>query len=203
MKKTILLFAVLLIPIFGFTQTMENIDYISTFNEDVAAIQKNNQWAFINKQGVIVIDFRDDLVITEFKDGNYPIFKNERCLIQLKKEGNWYFGYIDKKGKTVIEPQFLNATNFENNTATVLKLTKENAGKNTALGKNIVYYKYFEVTIDTNGNVKDYLTTEGVNVVIDNGSIKNPPKINSKQISDHIYAVQNENKKWSIKVIQE
>ena len=200
MKKLRTLLAILLIPISGFTQTIENLDYISTFNEDLAAIKKNNQWAFINKEGSIVIDFRDDLVLTEFKNDNYPVFKNGRCLITEKKEGNSYFGYINTKGKTVIEPQFLNASNFDDNIATTLKLVKEVVGKNTALGKNIVYYKYFEVTIDINGDVINYLTTEGKSIVIDDGSIQNPPKMTSKQISKNIYAVFNEGKKWSIKI---
>lgn len=200
MKKLRTLLAILLVPIFGFTQTIENLDYISIFNEDLAAIKKNNQWAFINKEGDIVIDFRDDLVLTESKNDSYPLFKNGRCLITEKKDGNSYFGYIDTKGKTVIEPQFLNASNFDNNIATTLKLIKEEVGKNTALGKNIVYYKYFEVTIDINGNVINYLTTKGANIVIDDGSIKNPPKITSKQISENIYAVYNENNKWSITI---
>ena len=201
MKKIILLLTILFIPLFGFTQTIENLDYISTFNDDLAAIKKNNQWAFINKEGEIVIDFRDDLVVTELDNGNYPIFKNGRCIIKVKKEGVSYFGFMDKNGKIVIEPQFLNATNFDNNTATVLQLIKEDAGRNVALGKNIVYYKYFEVTLDRDGNVKNYLITEGINIVLDKDSIKNPPEITSKQISDNIYAVFNKNNKWSLKMI--
>jgi len=84
MKKLIVLFAVLLIPIFGFTQTIENIDYISTFNADLAAIKKDNQWAFINKEGTIVIDFRKDVVETKTEVGSYPVFNNERCLSVFK-----------------------------------------------------------------------------------------------------------------------
>lgn len=202
MKKLILLFTILIIPLYGFTQTPESLDYISTFNDDLAAVKKNNQWAFINKEGNIVIDFRDDLVVTEFDNGNYPIFKNDRCLIRIKKDGYSYFGYINKNGETVIEPQFLNATNFNNNTAIALKLIKEDAGKNTALGKNIVYYKYFEVTIDRDGNVKNYLTTAGINIVLEENSIKNSPEITSKQIAENMYAVLDKNNKWSVKIIK-
>ncbi len=191
----------MLIPVFGFTQTIEDLDYISTFNEDLAAIKKNNQWAFINKEGNLVIDFRDDLVLSSNEHSKYPIFKNGRCLIVQEKEGISYFGYIDENGKVIIEPQFLNASNYHNNVAIVLKLVKNEVGGNSLLGKNVVNYKYFEVNIDTSGNVLDYLTTEGTNLTLDKEFLQNPPKITYKQISDNLYAVLNENKTWSIKKI--
>jgi len=204
MKKTIiLLIAVVLIPFFGVTQTIENLDYISSFNEGIAAIKKNNKWAFINKDGDIVVDFRNDLVTTKSKDGNYPIFKDGRCLIVNKKNGISYFGYINTSGKTVIEPRFLNAINFNNNIATVLELKKEETGKNTALDKNVVYYRYYEVTIDTDGNIKNYLTQKGVNIVLDKKFLRRPPKFTSKQISDNLVAIKNEKGKWTIKTVIE
>ena len=126
MKRMIIpLVMVLIAPILCFPQAIENIDYISPFNEDVAAIKKGNLWAFIDASGTMIIDFRDDVVVTKNGDEDYPIFKNDRCLISHMKDGINYFGYIDKTGKTVIEPQFLNATPFENNVAVVLKLTEE------------------------------------------------------------------------------
>ena len=204
MKKVIIMFVLLvLIPVSSFTQTIENLDYISPFNEGVAAIKKNNQWAFINNKGVIVVSFRNDLVTTKSLDGDYPIFKNGRCLIVNEKDGISYFGFINTSGKTVIEPQFLNALNFDNNLSMVLKLKKEIIGRNTALDKNVVYYKYFEVTIDTDGNVKNYLTQKGVNVVLDKDFLREPPKFTSKQISDNLVAIKNENGKWIIKKIIE
>ena len=192
-----------LISVSSFTQTLENLDYISSFNDGVAAIKKDSQWAFINKDGDIVVNFRDDLVTTKSLDGNYPIFKNRRCLIVNEKDGISYFGYINTFGKTVIEPRFLNATNFNNDLAAVLELEKEEVGKNTALDKNVVYYKYYEVTIDTDGNVKDYLTQKGVNVALDKQFLRKPPKFTSRQISDNLVATKNEKGKWTIMKIIE
>lgn len=192
-----------LISVSSFTQTLENLDYISSFNDGVAAIKKDSQWAFINKDGDIVVNFRDDLVTTKSLDGNYPIFKNRRCLIVNEKDGISYFGYINTFGKTVIEPRFLNATNFNNDLAAVLELEKEEVGKNTALDKNVVYYKYYEVTIDTDGNVKDYLTQKGVNVALDKQFLRKPPKFTSRQISDNLVATKNEKGKWTVKKIIE
>lgn len=204
MKKAVILFvAILLIPAFGNSQIIENLDYISPFNEGVSAIKKNNQWAFINNEGDIVINFRDDLVTTKSDDGNYPIFKEGRCLIVNIKEGISYFGYINISGETVIEPRFLNATNFNNNGAIALELTKEEIGKNTALGKSIVNYRYFEVVIDTDGKIKNYLNPKGVNVVLDKKFLREPPKFMSKQISENLVAIKNENGKWSLKKIIE
>jgi len=204
MKKVIILFALLVfIPVSSFAQTIENLDYISSFNEGVAAIKKDNQWAFINKDGDIVVNFRSDLVSTKSSDGNYPIFINGRCLIVKEKNGISYFGYINSSGKTVIEPRFLNATNFDNNVATALELEREEIGKNTALDKNVVYYKYYEVTIDTEGSIINYLSQKGVNIVLDREFMRKPPKFTSKQISDNLVAVKNKKGEWTIKKIIE
>lgn len=204
MKKVIIMFSLLVfIPISSFSQTIENLDYISPFNDGFSAIKKNNQWAFINEDGDIVVNFRNDLVTTKSSDGEYPVFKDGKCLIVNEKDGISYFGYINSSGKTVIEPRFLNATNFNNNVATVLKLDKEEIGTNTALDKKIVNFKYFEVTIDNNGNVKNYLTQKGVVVTLDKKFLRNPPEFASKQISDNLVAIKNEKGKWTLKKIIE
>ena len=204
MKKVIIVLALLVLsPVTSFAQTIENLDYISSFNDGYAAIKKDNQWAFINKEGDIVINYRTDLVTTKSSDGNYPIFKNGRCLIVNEKDGISYFGYIDMSGKAVIPPQFLNALNFNDNVAKVLELKKEIAGKNVALDKNVVYFKYFEVTIDTNGAVKNYLTRKGHNISLDKSFLREPPQFASKQISKNLVAIQDEKGKWIIKKIIE
>jgi hypothetical protein len=202
MKKVIVLFVVfLLIPVFGFTQSIENLDYISPFNDGLATIQKDGQWAFINTEGDIVVDFRNDLVSTKSSKSSdiyYPIFSDGRCLIEQKKEGISFFGYIDTSGKTIIEPQFLNATNFSKGKAIALKLDKEIVARNKALGKDVVYYKYFEVTIDTTGVIEDYLTQKGVNIVLDKDYLRKPPQITSKQIGKNLYAIKHNNNTWAI-----
>lgn len=199
MKKSIILFLVLIIQsTFGFTQSIENLDYISPFNEGFAAIQKDGQWAFINKEGTIVIGFRNDLVVTNSANGSFPIFKNGRCLIEEKKDGISYFGYISTCGNTVIEPQYLNAKNFNDGFAMVLELIKENVGRNLALGKNIVYDKYLVAIIDTKGAVKTYVSPTRTNVILDNKFLKAPPEIRYKYISKNVFAFKGENKKWTV-----
>ncbi|EDP70430.1 hypothetical protein FBALC1_06723 [Flavobacteriales bacterium ALC-1] len=193
-----ILIIVLIFPILGFSQIIEDLDFISPFHDGFAAIKKDNQWGFINSEGAIVVDYRNDLVTTKMKDYNYPVFSEGRCLIKQVRDGISYFGFINATGKTSIEPQFLNANNFKDNKAIALKLVKETVSRNTALDKNIVYYKYFEVTIDTNGTVIDYLTQKGQNIVLDKDYLRKPPKINSKQISKNVFIIKNKHNKWRI-----
>ena len=203
MKKIILFFFVyLLTSHLGFTQILDNLDYVSPLNEGVIAIQKGNKWAFIDELGNFKVDFRSDLVLTKTKNTSYPIFKNNRCLISRVKDGITYFGYIDKTGTTIIKPQYLNALNFVNEIAIVLELSKENVGKNDLLDKNIVYYKYYEVIIDVYGNVKNYLTPKGTNVTLDKKYLKAPPKINSKLITNNLFTIKKKNNNWVIKKLK-
>ena len=200
MKRALII--LLLIPVFALAQTIEELDFISPFNDGVAAIEKDNSWGFINDKGAKIIDFRNDLVLTKTDYGHYPVFHNNRCLISEKKEGILYYGYIDKTGKKVIEAKFLNASNFNNNVALALEVLSQTKGTNDILKKPVVYYKYFEVTIDTDGNVKEYLNPQGNNIALDKKFIKNPPKITSKLISDHLVAILNQNNKWVLKSIK-
>ena len=196
-----ILIVLLLLPLIGVTQTLENIDYISPFHNEVAAVKKGTEWAFINKEGETVIDFRNDLVLTKTDNENYPIFNSERSLIASKKKGITYFGYIDKSGKTVIEPQFLNATNFKNDVAVVLNLVKKQLGGNELM-KNVVSYHYFEVVIEKDGKLNQYLTEDPIHITLTKEKMKNTPVITSKLISNNLVAVKANNNKWILKKIK-
>jgi hypothetical protein len=195
----ILLMVLMLLPLTGMTQTIENIDYISPLQEGVAAIKKGNEWAFIDQEGKIIVDFRNDLVLTKTDNANYPIFSNERCLIAHQKEGVVYYGYIDKAGKIIISPQFLNATNFKDDKALVLKVKKETIGYNDIFNKDVVSYHYFEVAIDKEGKTIDYLTQLAIHISPKDKNDKNPPALSSRFISSNLVAVKGSDNKWSIK----
>lgn len=203
MKKVLTLFLVVSFSFFGFSQSTENIDYISPFQNGLATVKKDGLWAFINTQGEIIVDYRNDLVITKSDDGNFPIFKNDRCLIEEKREGISYFGYINTCGKTVIQPKFINASNFNDGLAIVLELFKEQVARNEALGKNVVYDKYLHGVIDSQGNIKAYLSPKRVNIILDKKFLKEPPKIMAKYMSNNLYAVRNNNQKWTIVYVNE
>lgn len=199
MKILKILFVIsLLIPLCGVSQSIGELDYISPFHEELAAIKKDNQWAFINTNGDMVVDFRTDLVVSNLEEGNYPVFVNDRCLIVKEQNEISYFGYIDSSGETVIEPQYLNATNFYQKRAIALELLKVVVGKNEALDKTVAYDKYLEAIIDTNGNVLEYLSPKRTNVILDKKFLPKPPEIKSKQISDHLYAISNKDHTWTI-----
>ena len=104
MKK--ILIVLMFLPLLGMSQIIENIDYISPYQEGVAAIKKGDQWAFINQEGKILVDFRNDLVPTKTDNASYPIFSNDKCLIVEVKDGVNYYGYIDKSG-TLVETHLL------------------------------------------------------------------------------------------------
>lgn len=193
---------ILMLPFLSLSQTLENLDYISPFHEDLAAVKKNDQWAFIDREGAIVIDYRTDLVETQTDNGLYPLFSDGRCLIEMEKEGISYFGYIDTSGNEVIAPQFLNAKNFNDGKAIVLQLIKEVVGENKALGKKVVYYKYFEVLINKQGELEAYLSKEPQNVILDESYIKYPPKISFKQVSESLFIKNNKSGKSTLVKIE-
>ncbi|MFO7745731.1 MAG: WG repeat-containing protein [Psychroflexus sp.] len=189
---------IFILPFLSLSQALDNLDHISPFHEDLASVQKGDQWAFIDREGTIVIDYRSDVVGSLTDDGFYPLFSDGRCLIEIEKDGISYFGYIDTSGKEVIEPQFLNAKNFNDGKAIVLQLVKEVAGENKALGKEVVYYKYFEVLINKQGDLEAYLSNEPQNIILDESYIKNPPKISFKHVSESLYIKKNKSGKSTL-----
>ncbi len=200
MKK--LLITLVLIPFIGIAQTLDNLDYFSPFHNDVAAIKKGNDWAFIDQDGKIIVDFRNDLVATKTDNASYPVFSDGKCLIAHQKDGVLNYGYIDKAGKIVITPQFLNANNFEYGKAVVLKVEKEIIGYNDIFKKDVVNYHYFEILIDENGTTIDKLTQLAIHVSPKDKADKNPPDITSKLISENLVAVKGSDKKWRVKKIE-
>jgi hypothetical protein len=199
MKKAIILF--ILIPFLGFSQITDKLDYISPFNEGYSAVQKGDQWAFINHKGDIVINYRDDLVLTETNNKKYPIFINKRCLISEKKDGISYFGFIDTTGKTVIKPKFLNATNFYTEFAIVIKLYKEPLGENDVLKKHLVRYESTEVLINKFGVIKHTLNGPK-GIILSKDYISKPPKISSEFIDENLFSILGKDDKLTIKIIK-
>lgn len=181
-----------------YAQNSVDADYVSPMNDGMVAVKKGSQWGFVNSEGNLVINFRDDLVISKTPEGNFPVFENDRCLIIQKKDGITYYGYIDRTGKTVIEPQYLNATNFKDKVAIVLVLRRNELSKNVALNKPVVNYDYFEVAINPDAEVITYLTQEPVHITLSAESLRKAPDINSKTLSNTLFAVMSAQKKWSI-----
>jgi len=206
MKRAVILIIFSIIYSFGFTQVIRDADAVTPFHDGLTSVKKNNQWAFFNKEGVKVIDFRSDLVATiedRFIDENgmssvsYPLFKEDRCLIRKLIDGYYHYGYIDKTGKEVIAPQYVNASNFVNGYAIIIKFAKNVLGENEVLNKRIVSYKLEEYIIDHTGKMVMYL---------DNARNSKPakmkknvrPSFESKFMAPHLIAVKTKNKTWDI-----
>ena len=199
--KTIFL-TLLIIPILGIGQTIENIDFVSPFHDGLSAVKKGNNWAFIDQNGSIIIDFREDLVKTKTDGGYYPLFSNGKCIIAQKKDDILLYGFIDKKGNISIEPQFLNVLNFQGNKTLALIVHKETIGFNDIFKKDVVNYHYFEVVIDENGNSLDHLTQLALHISPKYSKSKEPPVITSKFISDNLIAVKSDENKWNLRKIK-
>ena len=201
MKNLLILFILLQITTYSAAQIFNDIDKIYPFQEDLAAVKKGNQWGFINKQGVLVIDFRDDLVVSTNKLNNnlsdFPIFKNNRCLIKKMIDDIYYYGYIDKTGTVVIKPQFLNATNFENEYALIIAPSLEVIGHNKLLNKNIISSNIEEFVINMNGEKVLYLENPIKYSVMERKSTV-PPVFHSKFIAPNIVAAQKNDMKWDV-----
>ncbi|MBL87658.1 MAG: hypothetical protein CMO82_13505 [Winogradskyella sp.] len=199
--KTIFL-TLLIIPLLGIGQTIENIDFVSPFHDGLSSVKKGNSWAFIDQNGSIIIDFRQDLVKTKTDKGYYPLFSNGKCIIAHKKDDILYYGFIDKKGNISIEPQFLNVLNFQGNKTLALIVHKETIGFNDIFKKDVVNYHYFEVVIDENGNSLDHLTQLALHISPKYSKSKEPPVITSKIISDNLIAVKGDDNKWNLRKIK-
>lgn len=199
MKKAITFAFAFMMCITMNAQLLQNLDHIENFNEGLAAVQKGDQWAFIDQKGKMVIDFRGDIALKKDENGLivHPEFNNNRSIISKLKEGINFYGYIDKTGKTVIECEYVNVTPYANGYALVMQYSKEVIGKNKLLGKDVVSYQIEEYVIDLNGKAM----TEGLNprnYVPSKMKSGEAPEFTAHFIGDRMIAVQLENQKWDI-----
>jgi hypothetical protein len=190
-----------LIPIVLCSQTLSGIDYISPFHDNLAAVKKGTAWGFMDRDGNLVIDFRNDLVVRDMGAMDYPVFNSGRCLIKEMREGIAYFGYINKDGITVLEPQFLNATDFNDGLAIILKLYKNVLGQNDVLDKSMITYDYMELAIDPKGEIIHYISEKPTHITLARDFMNGPPEIRSKFLTQSLLAIRNSDNTWSIKKV--
>lgn len=82
-------------------------DYLNNFSEDLAGMEIDGKWGFIDKSGNIVIPANYDSLYVGFNDG----------LAGVEIDGKW--GMIDKTGKIVIPIQYDQPFSFYNDVAEV------------------------------------------------------------------------------------
>ena len=209
MKKFIItaLFAMLMLPNVFYSQTIKNIDEIAPFSEGLAAIRQGNQWGFINEEGTMVINFRNDIYWNKDADTSkkdisgvrYPMFNEGRCLITKKvEEGVPVFGFIDAKGNVVVEPQLLNVYPFKDGYTTGVLFEKSLKGENE-FSLKIYEYKFHDVMMDSSGEMVEYFNKRD-NIQMTNKRYQ-MPTIGVKQLSDGLVAVYTKDQGWEIRKI--
>ncbi|WP_339656417.1 WG repeat-containing protein [uncultured Maribacter sp.] len=205
MKNKIFLWVFILLVVLPISaQVLQNIDEIAPFGEGLAAVRKGQQWGFVNEKGDMVIDFRDDIywnpkadvTKTDVLGVKYPMFNEGLCLIKnTVEDGVPVFGFIDKTGAVVIEPQFLNIFPFKNGYTTAVFFEKNFKGENEFKLK-IYEYKFFDVRLNTAGEITDYFEKrDHIQMTIKRYEM---PEIRVKIINENLVATQIEGKGWSI-----
>lgn len=206
MKTIIKYFMLLLLPFFATSQMVKNADFIAPFEEGYAAVKSNNQWSFIDDTGKLIMDFRSDLIsnnqVTSEVDLGvasqlYPVMVEERAIVKKLINGIDYYGFINPTGTIVIEPRFLNVSNFKEGFALALAVSEDVLGENKALGKRIVSYSYDVVLIDSEGTIVKYLCGP-FKVNLSKDKLKQAPPIVVKDLSENLIAVKTPKGKWEV-----
>lgn len=186
-------------------QDLKGIDEIAPFSEGLAAVRQGEKWGFINEEGTLVIDFREDVYWNSNADTDkldisgvrYPIFKEGKCLITKNVEdGVPLYGFIDSKGNIVIEPKFLNVYPFTNGYTTGVLFDKTLKGENEFKLK-IYEFKFFDVLLDTSGNIEEYFEKRS-NIQMTKRRYQ-IPSIGVKRIADGLVAVHIKDQGWEVR----
>lgn len=199
MKKLFILLLGFMVYTPANSQIIKEIDQVSSFNEELAAIKKGDQWAFMDTEGKIVIDFRDDLVPVKntTSEDKSPMFNNGRAMIRLTEDKVTYYGYIDKTGKDVILAEYVNATPFKDGFALVMQYSKEVVGQNKLLGKDVVSYQIEEFVINPQGKaMTPMLNTR--NYVPDKMKSGKVPAFTTVFLGNRMVGAQNADGQWEI-----
>lgn len=200
------------LPFTGNSQIIESInkpilaalDEVRPFSEGLAAVRKGNQWGFIDTEGQLVIDFRSDLVWSTEADNSksditgisYPQFLDGLCINkELTEEGIPLYGFIDRKGNQVIQPEFVNITPFKDQRAIGIFAKKTFRGQNEIKLK-VFDYSFIEVLINTEGEIlwpimeRDHILMSARRFEL--------PLLRSKLISQQLIATKNDGNEWEI-----
>lgn len=86
-----------------------DFDYTTNFKQGLAWVKKNGKDGAIDKNGNIVIPFRDYKSVRSFSDNGW-------ALVQLD---NGKYQFIDKTGRTVLEPKYKRVWDFTDGLAVV------------------------------------------------------------------------------------
>ncbi len=187
-------------------EKLEGIDEIGNFAEGLAAVRKGNQWGFINEQGELVIDFRDDVVWNkdaqpgddEITGIRYPAFQEGMCLVQKIDDEIPMYGFMNKKGEVVVDYQFLNVSAFKNGYATGVLVDKVFRGTNE-FKLRIYDFKFHDVLLDSSGKIVEFFDRR-YNIQLTKKRYE-VPSLRAKYLANDMVAVYLEDKGWEIRKV--
>lgn len=209
--KPIQILFILLLPIALLGQDLSSLNYVGNLSDGYAPVKKSEKWGFINEKGELSVDFREDLVENKKISGErdlgvatlrYPKIQENRAIIKENKHGINYYGFIDGSGQTVIAPEFLNVSSFNNGKALALKLEGRELGRNDVLGKRQISYRYDVVVIDTTGAVQKYLSGP-FPVSVSKEKLREAPPITARILGENLISVRGPDKLWEIYNLEE
>ncbi|SMG18513.1 WG repeat-containing protein [Arenibacter troitsensis] len=200
-------FAMFMFPNVFHSQTVKNIEEIAPFNEGLAAVRQGNQWGFINEEGQLVINFRNDIYWNQDADTSkkdisgvqYPMFNEGRCLItKIVEDGVPVFGFMDTKGNVVLEPQLLNVYPFKNGFTTAVLFEKSMKGKNE-FNLDIYEFKFHDVMLDISGEIVEFFNRR-YNIQMTKKRYQRP-SVGVKQLSKGLVGVHTQDQGWEVRKI--
>lgn len=206
MKTLILITILFSVPSLFFAQKVQSLELVGPAHEGYIPVMKNNQWGILNDEGELVVDFRSDLIYNSTPGTNldmgiasikYPKLSDNRAIIKKVSNRIPYYGFIDSTGTTVIEPEYLNVSNFKNGHAFALKIEERFLGNNNLLNIKIKSYFFDVVLIDKWGKVIEYLAGP-FPVAVSEKKLNVAPSIVAKWVGDDLVAVKTPEKKWNI-----
>ncbi|RRQ50573.1 WG repeat-containing protein [Maribacter algicola] len=203
--KLLLLTFLMMFPLALPSQELKGIDEIAPFSEGLAAVRQGEKWGFIDENGTLVIDFRNDVYWNDDADTSksdisgvrYPMFREGRCVITKNVEdGIPVYGFMDTKGNTIIEPQFLNVFPFKNGYTTGVLFDKTLKGKNE-FKLDIYEFKFFDVLLDASGEIDEYFERRH-NILMTKKRYQ-VPTIGAKYLAENLVAIHNKDQGWEIR----
>ena len=96
----------------GKTVTAQQFDDVDIFYEGLAAVKIGDRYGFIDTTGTVVFTLEPEYYPMHFSDG--------LALVVQTVDSTDRWGYINKKGKWVIPPQFSDANHFHGGLAYVI-----------------------------------------------------------------------------------
>lgn len=117
-------------------------DEVNHFNDDLYIVKLNEKYGLVNTENIIVLDID--------YDAGFDVIINDRALIIKGSGSDELWGFIDSKGKIIIEPIYSFAFDFDSDLAVATKYSYEDGslwGVIDKEGSVVIPFQYDEITI--------------------------------------------------------